>query len=235
MKNNIVCGSCGTENAFYEVTCKNCKAYLRDKVFNIDLWKISARLIESPTKAFQQIIFSEHKNFIFFLIFFVSIKFLIDARLTKIFILNQEGSWNNFIVSFLIVLAGIILFLILYSILITFFNKVFELTTRFKDNFSILTYSLIPYLFALVILFPIEIVIFGGALFSNNPSPFILKETLAYILTGFEIFCIVWTIVLSVFAMLTQSKNIIYGIVTGLLFNILLCSLIYFFSKVLFQ
>ena len=52
---------------------------------------------------------------------------------------------------------------------------------RFKDTFALIIYSQIPYLFGLIILFPLELVIFGDYLFSKNPSPFTIKGTLAYL------------------------------------------------------
>ncbi|HQF43796.1 MAG TPA: hypothetical protein PK073_12870, partial [Ignavibacteriaceae bacterium] len=48
-------------------------------------------MIESPYEAFRSIVFAEHKNFIFFLLFFISIKNLIIARFISVPELGKEG------------------------------------------------------------------------------------------------------------------------------------------------
>ncbi len=60
MKNTITCKNCKDENPFYGLICKSCGSYLRERIFNIDLFKIMGLLIESPQKGFEIIIHSEH-------------------------------------------------------------------------------------------------------------------------------------------------------------------------------
>ena len=57
MKNKITCSNCSTENPPYAYTCDNCNSYLRERVFNIDLWNVIGLMIEAPKKAFELIIF----------------------------------------------------------------------------------------------------------------------------------------------------------------------------------
>lgn len=234
MKNSLVCSNCQTENPFYGIICTNCKSYLRERINNIDFWNILARLIDNPVSAFRRIIQSEHKNFIIFLIFFTSLKLLIDGRYLSLAVNKEEGSWNNFLLGLLIVLASFTILLFLYAAILKLIESQFQLKTRVQDNAAILVYAFIPIVFTLVIIFPLELTIFGGNVFSNNPSPFVLKKTLAYIFTILEVLCVLWTVALSIIAMYAQSKNIAYSVITGLGFNILVWILIYLLTFPLF-
>ena len=54
-----------------------------------------------------------------------------------------------------------------------------------------------PYSFAAIILFPVELIIFGKYLFSVNPSPFIIKSFLAWVLVSLEFLLILWSVFLT--------------------------------------
>lgn len=227
MKNIIVCKNCNEENPFYGLICKNCNSYLRERIFNIDLWKVIGLLIESPRKGFEIIIQSEHKNFLLTIFIFASIKLFIDSMFLSLITHKYEPAFDNFIISFLIIAASLAFFLIFISIILTFTNTMAGLKTRFRDNISILVFSLLPHVFGLIILFIVELTIFGGTLFSKNPSPFTIKEGLAYTLTVFEFLVVIWGIFLSISAVKTQSRNLVYSIIAGLVFNALIYFVIY--------
>src|SRR4030065_2879879 len=89
MKNGIICKNCQTLNPFHELTCRNCKSYLRERVYNLDLWKLLEQLIESPLNGFTKIIHSEQKNFVVFIILLSSIKFFINTIF--FFLTNPEN------------------------------------------------------------------------------------------------------------------------------------------------
>lgn len=222
MKNEIVCKNCQTLNPFNELTCRNCKSYLRERVYNLDLWKLLEQLIESPKNGFTKIIYSEQKNFIVFIILIASFKFYLN---TIFFFLTNpltNLSSANIIRNYLIVLLSVVVIISLFSLLIKITNQISGLVTRVKDIFSILSYSLIPNIFALAIFFPLELIFFGEYLFSNNPSPFIIKETVAYIMLVVELLLVVWTFFLAIMASYTLTKNVFYAIVMGILFGLLM-------------
>lgn len=235
MNNSSVCKQCGSENPFYELTCRNCKTYLRERVYNIDLWKVIGFLIESPKEAFTLIIFAEHKNFTSFIILLVTGKLLINLMFLSLVTHNDEPSFNNLIFTYFILLGILIALVILFSLLFKIVNKFFGITTRIKDGIAILTYSLFPYIIGLIILFTIEVTVFGGNIFSNNPSPFSLKEFFAYALLFFEAILVLWSIFLTVAGMLSQTKNIIYSICLALVFNLTLFYLLYEGSVTFFK
>ena len=235
MKNTIICKNCSTENPFYGLICNNCKAFLRERIFNIDLWKILALIIESPSTAFRLIIHSEHKNFLSFLVLLISGKFFISSMFIALLSLKGQAELGSFVKNYLVILIVLMLLLTICSYLVTIVFKKFKLETRFKDNFSIIIYSFVPYIFGFIILFPIELILFGGYLFSVNPSPFVVKESLAYILSAFEILIILWGCFLTFFALYTQSRNKFFSLTASLIINLLVYSTLYACSFMLFS
>lgn len=233
MKNTVVCGNCKTENPFYKLICENCKSYIRDRVYNIDLGNIIARLIENPTSGFKTIIFSEHKNFLVFLILFSVLKFEIDSVFISLYFQKEIISLSNFAVGYLGLLLILTAVFILFSYLVNFLNKKLGYETRVKDNFSIYIYSFLPHLFALIILFPLELVMFGEYLFSTNPSPFAIKEFIAYTLLILEFLIIIWSFFLTIMAHYTQTKNVLYSIIITIIYQSLLFFILYSYPKII--
>jgi len=235
MKNTVTCKNCNTENPYYNLICTNCKSFLQKRIHNIDLWYTLGKLIESPVEGFRSIVRAEHKNFILFISILVSIKLLLDIMFISVFVEGEGNAYHNFFLHLLIVTGLFIAFILLYSILFFILNKIFGLSTGIRDNYSILTFSFFPHIFGLVLLFPIELIVFGNYLFSIDPSPFMINETLAYTLLSFEILIILWSIFLSITAMYAQSKNIFYSIVTLLFFNCTLYFAIYILAAKYFS
>lgn len=188
-------------------------------------------LTEVPAKAFKQVIFSEHKNFVFLIIFFSALKLLIDS----IFIGIAQGAFyplNNFITRYVFILAALTGFIYLFAFFLNLMDKKAGYSSRVKDHFAIFTYSLIPHVAGLVSVFIIELVLFGGYLFSYQPSPFDIKEFLAYTLLVFEFLVIAWSIFLTFMAAFSNSGRITYSILVSLFFNLFLYTGIYLFSNI---
>jgi len=234
MKNSVTCPNCNSENPFYNSVCSGCKFYLRDKIYNIDLWTVISSLIENPTKAFRTIIFSEHKNFILFILFFVTIKYLINARFIAMVSVGEFQSTIGLQYSYLIVLGIIVLFFLLFSFIYKLLGNFNDSNIRFKDILALIIYSQIPVLFGLFILFPLELVIFGDFLFSLNPTPFIIKGTIAYLFLVIEIGLVIWSIFLVFNAFRTQSQNLFFSLTSTSVFVVLFWALIYFCSLLVF-
>lgn len=230
MKNTQVCKSCGTENPFYVSTCKKCNFIIRDKIVNIDLWSAIARLLENPVIAFRSIIQAEHKNFVVSIILFASVKFSIDTAFLSMLLYNRGYEGGSIFSNLILAIILLVIILFLYSFIIKIITKASEAKTRLKDNLAVFTYSIMPHSLALCIVFPIEIAVFGANMFSTNPSPFLLKPPLAYILSGFEVLIFIWSIFLAVVGMYSQTRSKAFGISAGLIFNILLLSELYFLS-----
>lgn len=189
---NIRCNHCNTENDYYDITCKNCKAYIRERIVNIDLGETLLRLIDSPSEAFRKIILSEHKNYIYFLLFFLSVRFAIISRFMSVPYISGYTNIQN-----LLALATFLIFTLIIIYLLSFLIKSFQnfsgKNIRLKDIQAVLIYSFTPQIFALIILFPIELILYGEYLFSSNPYPFQIKESVFYLLFTLEIFSIIWS------------------------------------------
>ena len=234
MKNTITCGNCNTENPFYQLNCKNCNTYLRDRVYNIDLFKILGLIIESPKKAFQLIVFSEHKNFIYLILFFAAIKFYVDANLISVWTSKYYQIHGNIFIEFTVIILITLLIVFLISFISHLIQNGTGLSNRLKDNFAITIYSLTPHAFGAIILFPIELILFGEYLFSTNPSPFAIKETIAYALLGVECLIILWSIFLLISGNFVVTKNLFYSISIGIIANLIIFYSLYLSSKILF-
>ena len=230
MKNVIICKSCNTENPFYEVICSNCHSYLRDRIFNIDLWKTIEQLIESPVVAFRRIIQSEHKNFISLIFIFAVFKLFISSIFISLALFKNEYALNLFITRLFYFAGGMLFLLLILSFLLLLVLKGSGIKSRLKDLFAVLTFSLMPYSFAAIILFPVELIIFGNYLFSVNPSPFIIKSFFAWVLVSLEVLIILWSIFLTIAGTFAQTKSIKFSLANSLIFNIIVYSSIYYYS-----
>lgn len=218
MKNNLVCKNCETENPFYQLNCKNCKAYLRDRIINIDFWSTLWKIIESPVTAFSNIIHSEHKNFVIVLTFLLSIKYFINSLIFTNALNININTLDYLVINFGLSLGYTIVIVHLFALAVTFLNKVLGVQNRFKDNISIYVYSTLPLILGGIFLFVIEYALFGHYFLTFDPSPFLLKKTAAYTITGIEGILVLWSLLLASAATYTQTKNIIYSIVIGVIF-----------------
>ena len=222
--NVIKCSNCGEENLLYEKNCHNCKHYLRTAVVNIDLWNTIWLLFEKPKRAIQNLIMAEHKNFSIFLLFFLSLKFFTTSvTIQSAFDLtlpNTEYFYINILLNILIYLGIILLSTYIFTILFKKNKKV-----RFKDNFTIIVYSFVPIIFSLFILSPVEYGIFGKYWFLHNPSPFLIKSTLAYLILGLEILMFSWSLLILFIGLKIQTNSTVIGAISLFLFiSVLLVS-----------
>lgn len=234
MRNSVTCPNCNSENAFYNFTCSGCKFYLRDRIYNLDLWSLSGSLIETPSKAFRTIIFSEHKNFIVFIFIFLCIKYLINARFLSMVTIGYFESTFELFWSYLIVLGSVLLFFLLFCLVYLQIGKALKFYLRFKDTLALIIFSQIPFLFGLFILFPLEQVIFGDYLFSLNPNPFVIKGIIAYVFLTVEIALVFWSMFLIFKAFKAQSRHLSFSLFSSIIFVVLFCTLLYFCSVIVF-
>ena len=230
MHNVIICKSCGAENPYFESICKNCNSFLREKIFNIDLWKTISGLIDVPVKTFRIIIQAEHKNFISFIFLLSVFKLFVTSIFISLAIFRNEEAISLFFPKLLYFSTGMIILMIVLSSILSFVINKNAVVSRFKDIFAVLTYSLLPYSFAAIVLFTIEIIIFGGNLFSVNPSPFVIKSFLAWVLTVIEILIILWSLFLLITGIYAQTKSKIFSLISGFIINIIIFASIYFYS-----
>ena len=234
MKNSVACPNCKCENPMYNSVCSNCRFYLRDRIFNIDLWSIVSSIVESPTDAFRKIINAEHKNFIFFILIFICMKFIINVRFISMVSLGEFQSTMELFYSYLIVFGIISVFFLLFSLSQRIIGKMNDINIRLKDSFAIIIYAQLPFLFGLIILFPLELVIFGDFLFSLNPTPFIIKGVISYLFFALELTLVVWNAFLVFKAFHSQSHYYPFSLISSFTFIVLFWTLLYFCSIIVF-
>ncbi|MCK9425875.1 MAG: hypothetical protein M0Q21_07560 [Ignavibacteriaceae bacterium] len=186
----ITCPSCSGKNPLFRSVCSKCGTIIRDRVPSIDFWKILSHLIENPQNAFIEIIQAEQKNFA---------TFVLIASLFKIYILStiiagvtSSGRFSLFI--FFILSSASILVIILTGFIIKIMVNKQLVEFRIKDYYAGISFSFMPQLIGLFIVFVMEFIVFGEQLFTFNPSPFLIKKNFAYLFLMLEFGIIVWNI-----------------------------------------
>jgi len=228
------CKKCNHINPAYKNICTECKSYLRERIVNIDLWDTIQLIIEDPAKAFKVIIFAEHKNFIVFITFFIAIKNLLITRFLSV----PEIGINGVTTSFILSLTLMILITLFLSCLLIFIQRIVygkrDIKLRFKDIYAVNVYSFTPYLFGLVFIFPVELIVLGGDIFSNNPYSFQLKPLITYILIGLEFITIIWSYYLIYKSVVTIILNKTFSILLTSGYLLFWFILLYLSSKIIF-
>lgn len=235
MKNVVVCSHCGKENDYYNLNCTECKAYIRGHVYNIDMWHTFSRLTESPSEAFKDIVFSDHKNFVIPLVLVMAFKFLFNILFFAPYVSKPKDVYAGFISNYIFTAIALFALLCVLSFLLKFAVKLLGGNGRIKDYFAILVFSLIFYIVGAVILYPIEFIAFGPYLHSVSPSPYFLKPSIAYILSGTEILFAFWSVFLLIKGLYVQTKSKLFSIIAGLLINALYYVMMYAGSIILFK
>lgn len=229
MKNTIECPKCHTLNPQYRYVCLNCKTYIRERVFNIDFWKIFWKTFESPIKSFNEIIHSEHKNYLLFILFLVSFKLSINSLVLTNLFRNEYNLTDDISVNLIFLTATYFGIFILYSLITKFVLQVFSIKSRFLDNLAVFTYSQVPLLFSLFFIFPVQLGVFGMHWIIGNPEPIMLKNTIAYMLYGLDGLFLIWGLINIIFAHFTQLQKKISSILFGIIFYLIIIGLFFFF------
>lgn len=230
----LTCPNCKTENPYFNLNCKNCNYYLRDKVPNLNLGETLLQLIESPKTAFEKIIFADKKNFILIILNFISIRFLILARFISVPFSDINVEYNLF-VAIIYFFFTTLLAIAFLSVFTNYLLKKIKIISRFKDIFAVINYSLVPQVLSLILLYPIELVVYGRYLFSNNPYPYEIKENVFYIFLVVEILSIIWSLLLMIKGIIAlRAKTFLAFIIT--LFNyFVITAFLYLSAKIIFE
>ncbi len=202
MANLTNCKNCGTENPYFQLKCKNCQSFLRRRVVNIELWETAGKVIESPSKAFENVIFAEHKNFLIFMTLLFGFAILADLNFASNFLFEQ-----SLISSALFSFAAIISLSFLNAFLVKIILLAFNNKTRFLDNYYLVIFANIPQIFSLILLLPVQFALFGEYWLTFNPSPIAFKATQSLIILGIEGVLLLWSFVLIFISFKTSTKS----------------------------
>ena len=221
MDNYLICNNCKAVNPLYASNCKSCGSFLRSKIANIDLWDSVWNIMTDPIKTTVKIIQSEKKNYLLTLLLLWLFKSSINNYILKNYFyagFDQTVNFSNSLLEGGLLAVGIIA---LFSYVFTFVFSFFKIQTRFLDNLTIYTYALIPVLLSFVFLTPFHIALYGFYWFTVNPSPFIIKPLVTYVLYSIEGLFLIWSLILFVFVTYTQTKKIFLSIISGTVLFIL--------------
>ncbi len=203
-------------NPLYASNCKACNSYLHSKIANIDLWDSIWNIMTNPIETTVKLVQSEKKNFLVTLLFLWFIKSSINNYMLK----NFYAAGSEYAVSFnsSVVDGGVIsiLLLIVTGLLLTIVFNLIKVKTRIKDNITIISFALIPILLSFIFLTPFHFALYGFYWYTMNPSPFIIKPFVTYVFYGIEGIFIIWSIVLFVYVIYTQTNKIILSIISGI-------------------
>lgn len=226
--NKIICPNCGTENPIFAVSCTNCNAFIRKRIVNINLWAIIWKILYSPVEAAKEIIFAEHKNFTFTLLFLVLIKLFLLKFLLSYIIDEYSEYAEHSVRNFLILSSEIIVLFLVFSFILLGINRILKYQTRFKDNIALIVFSFTPMLMSLVLLTPVEYALFGKYWFLGNPSPLFIKPAAAWIFYALEVLMFIWSFVIYSASLFAQTRNKIYSLIFSLIFYCLIIAGLYF-------
>lgn len=233
--NKLYCSNCGRENPLYKLNCVNCKSFLREKVVNINLWETIYKLLESPTEAFKQIIFSEHKNYVIFLTILIAVKFFFHSIFANNLVFGEDSLPENIFILLPVIFFEFTLTIIVISLILKFLSNYLRIETRFKDWYTVIIYSFVLQIFALFLLAPVEYALFGEYWFTFNPSPFQLKEAASYVMIGIEAVLLLWGYFMIIAALIAITERKILSVVIGFIIYGIIFSEIIFTPYFLFK
>ncbi|MBP1655504.1 MAG: hypothetical protein H6Q31_105 [Bacteroidetes bacterium] len=191
------CPTCGTENDEFAVVCVSCKGFIQSKVDTLDLFHTIWGLFESPAETFRRIGLARVKNYVILL----TIGFGIALAYMLFWNANFGVAAPNLTTIIgLGLLVGPVLGLLVVgtlALLVTLVAPKLGGSLKFRNGFAVLAYAAVPVVMTLVVVFPIELGVFGIYLFDNNPPPIVLNPVAFIVLTGIDGVAACWSLVLS--------------------------------------
>jgi hypothetical protein len=219
----IVCPTCGTSNEDLAHVCSSCKAYIQAKVEILDLFSTAWGVIEEPLKTFQRIALAKTKNYSIFLSALIgcagafAMMWYLDAgrRIEGLAAILGGGMVAGPILG--ILLIGLL------SLVAATAAKVLRGVGSMKNSVAALAYAGIPIILSLVVIFPLEIALFGSYLFDANPSPKVFNPLAYFVLFGLDAAAVLWTIALSGVSLAKANQLSIFRgyVVSGILLAVL--------------
>ena len=190
----ITCSVCGQQNEDLAVVCVSCKAFLQSKVDALNLFETVWCLVESPRTAFKRIVLSQHKNYV-----------VVLSCLTGVHVVYYVIWYKNLGNAFadLMVLLGTglvagpplgIMCTLVFSAVVAKLTNMVGQRVSMRNTFAVVAYAGVPVICSLVLVFPVEMAIFGSYFFGTNPSPMVLKPAEYLILLGLDSLAVVWSL-----------------------------------------
>lgn len=190
------CPVCGTSNDAFAVVCVSCKGYIQAKVDTLDLFSTMWGLMEAPSSTFRRIALAGTKNYV--------VPLAIGFGVALMYALLWNANYGVREPQLLTIIgtglaAGLVLGPLLFGILARVLVALSGMLGRRvagRDAFALFAYAAVPVVITLVIVFPVEIAIFGVYLFDNNPPPIVMNPVAYIVLVGLDMLAAVWSTVL---------------------------------------
>jgi hypothetical protein len=180
------CPVCHEENDQFALVCTACRAFLQNRIPNLDLFSTVWRVIERPRYAFQQITLAEHKNYSYFLyvLFGIGVSFAGFSlfRVGERFDSLLEVLFWGVVVGFPLGAALAPVIAVAHSGL----SRALGGRAGYRVSLGVSAYAFVPIILSVLLILPIEILTFGMYLFTNNPSPLTIKPGLSLALLGID-------------------------------------------------
>ncbi len=206
----IACTVCGTHNEEFAVICVSCKSFLQMKVDNLNLFETLWGLMETPRAAFRRIALARHKNYVMLLSSLLGMAIVYSVIWFK----SLGARVPDFA---LLVGAGLVLgpfagvlFTFLFSLIVLVVGRLLGGSGSYRNVRAATVYASVPIVYSLVLVFPIEIAVFGPYFFSDNPPPLVINPVAYIVLLGFDVAAIVWSLVL-----LIEGTVVVNGLSRG--------------------
>lgn len=228
MINSINCKYCNAQNPFYNLNCSQCKAYLRDRVPNIDIGKTILNILISPKETLLQIIYAEKKNYSIVLNFLLSLVFFIlNLILANLYIKPNDKFATNFVsfnlsFLFLCVFMGYNLAILFNFILLKLTQKIITCYLDFKNYWAVVNYAMIPMILWFFFIFPVALATLGDTIFVWYPAPYIYKPFVFYTLSILSVLILVYSIILLSYGIGILLHNRIIGFLISFVHHILI-------------
>ena len=194
----IVCSVCGAENDDLTIVCSACKSFLQARVDTLDLFGTIWQLIDSPRAAFKRIVLSQHKNYLILLSSLLGMSIVYG-------VIWFERLGNSFANVLTLIGAGLLIgpiVGIIFVLALGFFSmrttKALGGKTSLKNMSAVVAYSTVPIILSLVLVFPVEIAIFGLDFFGDNPPPMVIKPVVYVMLLAMDFLAVGWSLLLLV-------------------------------------
>ena len=194
----IQCPNCRFQNGDLAVLCANCGGFVQARVQTLDLFSTTWQLVESPERGMKRVILSVHKNYVVLLssLYGIGLAFFLMwlLRLGNLFDNLQQLLFAGLLMGppagiFHITLVGIVGLVV---------SRIFAVRVRLLDLLAVAAYASMPVTVGVVFILPVEVVTFGQFLFTQNPSPLVIKPVSYIILMTLDGVTIIWSIFLMV-------------------------------------
>ncbi len=189
----VQCPTCAFENDEFATICSKCRAFLQNRVPNLNFFDTSWGILESPFKTFRLIGIAEHKNYSGFLFccFGIAVSFTAAWYLKIGVFFETLLDLIPFLFGVGVILGGV--FALILPVIHYKSAKITGTDTRLRQSYGVLAYSFVPILLSLILVLPIELLTFGMYMFTSNPHPAVIKPVSYYVLIGCDILLATWT------------------------------------------